>query len=136
MKRTVAAAFLLILPVLSASEAFGDTLGCSTEVFAAYGQTWSGIPVMANAMLVQPSIDKASCGYVAQAKLVSVENWYKQQLADAGWRLAGRENGGELTALSFRRGDETFKLILQPSYGATIVIMERPEPNKTMEPTR
>ena len=118
MKGTVAATFLLIFLVLSASEAFGDPLGCSTEAFAAYGQTWSGIPVMANAMLMQPSIDQASCGYVAQAKLVSVENWYKQQLADAGWRLASRESGGDLTALSFRRGDETFKIVLQPSYGA------------------
>lgn len=123
----------MFLPALC-SAAHDDTPNCSAEAFAAYGQTWSGIPVLPNAILMQPSIDEGSCGYLVQAKLASVEDWYEQQLVDAGWQLATRETAGELTALSFRRGGTTLKVILQPSYGATIVLMKRPEPNKTMEP--
>jgi hypothetical protein len=136
MNHTVVAAFMLYLPIISASGAAGGLADCSAEAFAAYGQTWAGIPVFPNIILVQPGIDEGSCAYAAEAELRSIEEWYERQMSDAGWRLVDRQHEGEPTTLLFRRGDKTFKLILQSSFGATTVLMNRPEPNKTMEPTR
>lgn len=137
MKPTAAAAFLLFTSIGSSSEAFGDTSGCSIETFAAYGQTWSGIPVWPKAILGQSSIDPdpSLCAYGTETKLTSVEEWYEQQLVDAGWHLVSREKVGEGTVLSFRRVAEAIRVGLQPSSAGTIVFMKRLEPNKTMEPT-
>ena len=136
--KTIVAAVLLVasLTTLSAAESSAGTSDCSSEGFAAYGQTWAGIPVMADAILAKPNIDEGSCGYVAPAKPESVEKWYQQRLVETGWHLANREHANELTVLWFQRSEQIFKIILSQTYGATIVLMKRPEPNKTMEPTR
>jgi hypothetical protein len=87
-------------------------------------------------MLVQPTVDGTSCGFAVEAKLLSVEKWYQHHLVADGWRLLERKEVEGGAVLFFQRGNQTFKLTLSPSYGATIVLMHRPEPNKTMEPTR
>jgi hypothetical protein len=133
MKQPAAAALLFLL-MLSSIEAFGSS-ECSTDAFAAYGQTWAGVPISPNPTLVRPGNDENLCSYVAQAKFASVEEWYQQQLADAGWSIEKRESWSEGTTLRFRRKDEMFKLILMARYGKTIVIMHRPERDITTTPT-
>lgn len=136
MKQTLAVALLVSLAVVSVSGAIAGAEGCSREAFAAYGHAWSGIPVLPDAFLIKPTIDETSCGYAVQATLATVQEWYEQQLTNTGWRLADRETVGISTVLVFSRADMMFQLTLQPSYGATTVLMKQPEPNKTMEPTR
>ena len=136
MKQTIAAAFLLVTSIVSSSEACGDTAGCSIESFAAYGQTWSGIPVLPNAILAQPSTDSSSCAYAVRGQIASVGEWYEQQLTAAGWRLVSREKLGEGTVLFFRREDEAIRVGLLPGNEVTKVLMKQLEPNNAMEPTR
>lgn len=135
----IAAAFLSFTSIVACSEAFGDTSGCSLEAFPAYGQTWSGIPVLPNVIVAESFsdlMDSSSCGYMAAVKLTAAEEWYEQQMADIGWELVSRKKEDVATVLSFRREAEALTVSLQPSDAAVIVLLVRPKPDERTEPTR
>ena len=140
MSQVLEASLLVLLaPALSAAEAYDSASECSLDAFAAYGQTWSGLPVIPKVISVRSGIDGTLCGLLVDAKRETIEEWYQQHLIKDGWRLAHRHEpaeGVESTLLIFLRGEQTFKLSLTPGAGGTIVLMFKPEPNKAMEPTR
>jgi hypothetical protein len=136
MKKLVAALTIGLLPTLSTAEMGDSPSDCSLNGFAASGQTWAGLPVMPGAMLAQPTINGGSCGFAVEAKLKTIEEWYQRHLVADGWRLLDRKEQDRALTVFFERDDQKFKLFLSPSYGAIVVLVTRPEPNKTMEPTR
>jgi hypothetical protein len=130
---------LLVVRALSAADASESASDCSLDAFAAYGQTWLGLPIIPNVTSVTPGGGGRLCGFHVEAKLDTTEEWYQHHLITDGWRLVNRHEdveGVRSTLLTFQRGGQTFKLILGPGLSGTIVLMFRPEPNKAMEPTR